>query len=77
MTDIEDSLKDAPLLLSPTQVAEIYNVGVHTVTRWADEGRLKVVRTPGGQRRFPKEDILRSLKDGYSTLTEPSDKRFL
>lgn len=64
--ELEVHLEKMPLLLSPTQVAELFNVGPHTVTRWADEGRLDVVKTPGGHRRFPKDGVLRVLREGYS-----------
>jgi excisionase family DNA binding protein len=32
-----------------------------TVARWNREGRLDAVRTPGGHRRFPIEEVLAFL----------------
>lgn len=34
-------------------------IGVHpeTLRRWADEGKVSCVRTPGGERRFSEDDI--------------------
>jgi excisionase family DNA binding protein len=40
-------------------------LGVHpaTVRNWADEGKLNSRRTPGGHRRFSKDDILRQAQN--------------
>ncbi len=45
------------LLLTTTEAAKLLGVGTSSVKRWADEGRLPVVRTPGGHRRFRPEDV--------------------
>lgn len=36
-------------------------LGVHPVTlrRWSESGKIRVVRTPGGHRRFPESEIRR------------------
>lgn len=39
-------------LLLPAEVAKLFGVSPATVTRWAKEGKLDVVRTLGGHRRF-------------------------
>ncbi len=44
-------------LLTPSQVAEIFKVDPKTVTRWAKTGKLKVVRTLGGHRRYSEADV--------------------
>ena len=41
------------------QAAELLGVSVDTVRRWADEGELAVVRTAGGQRLVPGDDLAR------------------
>ena len=41
------------------QAAELLGVSVDTVRRWADDGHLAVVRTTGGQRLVPGEDLAR------------------
>lgn len=46
-----------------SQVAELFGVSPHTVTRWAKEGRLPAVTTLGGQRRYSREVILRLMED--------------
>jgi len=38
-------------------------VGVETLRRWESEGRLRVVRSPGGQRLVPLAEITRILAD--------------
>lgn len=65
-------------LLTPEQVGEIYGVDAKTVGRWADQGRLKHFRTPGGHRRFYEDDITEAINSAYvNTVGEPTDKRFL
>lgn len=39
-------------LLTPAQVASRFAVDPKTVTRWAKEGKLPSIRTPGGHRRY-------------------------
>lgn len=45
------------------QAAEMLGVGVETLRRWESEGRLQVVRSPGGQRLVPLAEITRILAD--------------
>lgn len=49
--------------MSPGEVAAMFGVSVSAVSNWADEGRLPHFRTPGGQRRFRREDVERFIKD--------------
>jgi excisionase family DNA binding protein len=53
-------------LLTPAEVATLFRVDPKTVTRWANTGRIKSVRTPGGHRRFRESDIRDILRDGGS-----------
>jgi molybdopterin-binding protein len=41
------------------RAAEMLGVTVDTVRRWSDEGRLTVVRSDGGQRLVPIEEVAR------------------
>jgi len=43
--------------LSRREVALLFDVSAHTVYRWTREGRLPYIMTPGGRRRYPKEEI--------------------
>lgn len=46
-----------PKLLRLGEGAEILGVHPETLRRWADSGKVPSVRTPGGERRFRREDI--------------------
>ncbi len=45
-------------ILSSKQVAEILGVNESSVKRWADSGMLSCYKTPGGHRKFKKDDLL-------------------
>lgn len=46
-------------LLTTSDVAKYFRVEAATVRRWIDEGRLvPTARTPGGQYRFTRADLL-------------------
>jgi len=50
-------------LLTPGEVAQLFRVDPKTVTRWAANGRISSIRTPGGHRRF-RETEVRALLSG-------------
>lgn len=43
--------------LSRLEGATLFDVSPHTIYRWTREGRLPYVLTPGGRRRYPREEI--------------------
>lgn len=43
--------------LTVSQAASELGVSVATVRRWSNAGHLKGYRTPGGQRRFTREQL--------------------
>lgn len=49
---------DSETLLKPGQVAALFNVDPKTVSSWADSGKLTVVRTLGGHRRYLQTEVL-------------------
>jgi len=53
---------DGPQLLTPAEVAARFQVGPKTVTRWAKAGRLTYIRTLGGHRRYPADEVLALLQ---------------
>jgi excisionase family DNA binding protein len=60
------SLRDACQLLQVSQV---------TLRQWADAGHLRVYRTPGGHRRFSREDVLAlTRRPSPSPAPESPDK---
>src|SRR5436190_1146503 len=44
-------------LLSLQRASEMLGVHPATLRSWADQGKIKSVRTPGGHRRFALEDV--------------------
>jgi len=44
-------------LLTPGEVALLFNVDPKTVTRWATAGHLGSISTPGGHRRFREAEV--------------------
>ena len=51
-------------LMMPREVAERLGVNPKTVSRWARLGWIKTIRTPGGHRRYYREEIERMVADG-------------
>ena len=70
-TEVSTSIAQEPLeFLSRRDVARLFGVSVSTVTRWAQRGLLRTVRTPGGHYRFPAADARRAAeKSGVPPLT--------
>jgi excisionase family DNA binding protein len=50
-------MQDEDRLLTPGEVAAIFRVDAKTVARWAQTGRIRSIRTPGGQRRFRQDEV--------------------
>lgn len=64
----------SPLGLSTSQAARALGVSLGTIRRWSDMGHLASYRTPGGQRRFSREQIeqfVSKLQQGSA----PGDER--
>lgn len=55
----------------PGQVADLLGVSTDTVRRWADSGRLKTRRTPGGQREIDGVDLAAFLKSSGDSSPVP------
>lgn len=58
---------EAPVLMTPGEVAKIFRVDPKTVTRWANAGKLRSVQTPGGHRRFYRTDIMEMMPDNSTS----------
>ena len=48
-------------LLTTRDVAEYFCVNPRTIVRWATEGKLRYVRTPGGRRRYRQADVVAAV----------------
>jgi excisionase family DNA binding protein len=62
-----------PTYLRTSEVAGLLHVSPKTVSRWAQEGKLPFLRTLGGHRRYPDNEI-RALADElrmWPTIEEP------
>lgn len=52
------------VLLTPSEVAQLFRVDPKTVTRWAQAGKLSSIRTLGGHRRYRHDEVMRLLEEG-------------
>jgi excisionase family DNA binding protein len=43
-------------VLTSSQAARYLGISLATIRRWADAGKIQYWRTPGGQRRFSREE---------------------
>jgi excisionase family DNA binding protein len=57
------------LAFTSSQAASYLGVSLATVRRWTNDGHLHGYRTPGGQRRFSREQLDQFL----SSLTSADD----
>ena len=48
-------------LYTVKQASEVLGVHPKTIQKWDKEGKIKVIRTPGGRRRIPESEIKRLL----------------
>jgi excisionase family DNA binding protein len=62
-----------PAFLSRREVSSLFGVSVSTVTRWARQGLLKTVRTPGGHYRFPAQETRQAAFDAGASGKTPGN----
>lgn len=48
---------DEPDLMTPGEVTALFRVSYSSLARWADAGKVAVIRTPGGHRRYLRTEI--------------------
>lgn len=53
-------------LLRTREVALLFQVSERAVTDWARRGRIPSVRTPGGHRRYPADEVWALLRNSES-----------
>lgn len=57
-------MSDGDRLLTPAEVAAMFRVGPRQPGRWAKQGRISSIRTPGGHRRFRESEVRKLLEGG-------------
>ncbi len=65
---------DRQLVFTSSQAARYLGVSLATIRRWTDAGHISCYRTPGGQRRFSKDQLdgfIASLQSGEAPRTTP------
>jgi excisionase family DNA binding protein len=70
MTPVPLTANDRQLVFTASQAARYLGVSLATVRRWADAGHVDCYRTPGGQRRFSRDQL-----DGFIASLEHSHPR--
>ena len=53
----EDDGGEREPLMMPGEVAAMFRLDTRTVARWANAGKIRSVRTPGGHHRYFAADI--------------------
>jgi len=64
--------EDRQLVFTSSQAARYIGVSLATIRRWTDAGHIACYRTPGGQRRFSKDQLdgfIVSLQSGETHTT--------
>lgn len=64
-------------LLTPREVAQLFGVRTTTIARWAREGRLDPVRTPGGHRRYGRAHVRQVLAEEAADAEPTPEERRL
>ncbi len=54
---ISDGRETSQLSFTSSEAARYLGVSLATVRRWTDAGHIACYRTPGGQRRFSREQL--------------------
>jgi excisionase family DNA binding protein len=61
----DDLIDGNDRLMTSTEVASVFRVDRSTVSRWASEGRVESIRTPGGRQfRYRESEIRKLLSEG-------------
>ncbi len=69
-----DSKKQSDAWLRLSEAADYIGVHFTTLRRWADDGDVACIRTPGGRRRFKKKDLDAFLSSRRQTQHATSDR---
>jgi excisionase family DNA binding protein len=66
-------------LITIREASDLLGVSIKTLRRWEQQGKISSIRTPGGHRRYRRQDILQSgqanpLIIGYARVNRPEQK---
>lgn len=62
---------DHPTWLSLSQAAQVLGVHFTTLRRWADQGSIEYIRTPGGKRKFERKAVDEFLERHRKSVHNP------
>ncbi|MCW2971278.1 MAG: helix-turn-helix protein [Solirubrobacterales bacterium] len=67
------------LVFTSSQAARYLGVSLATIRRWTDAGHVSCYRTPGGQRRFSRDQLdefITSMhRDGHAERASAAERR--
>ncbi|GEA27138.1 hypothetical protein MiAbW_01698 [Microcystis aeruginosa NIES-4325] len=66
-------------LITIREASDLLGVSIKTLRRWEQQGKITSIRTPGGHRRYRRQDILQSVQAtrsiiGYARVNRPEQK---
>lgn len=64
------TLMESKQSFSTSEVAHYCHVTPDTIRKWAEAGRIKVFKTPGGHRRIRREELTRFLRENNIPVHE-------
>jgi len=69
-------------LITIREASGLLGVSIKTLRRWEQQGKISSIRTPGGHRRYRRQDILQSVQStpfiiGYARVNRPEQKQQL
>ena len=70
---VEIQSPDQTQWISLGEASRLLQVNEATLRQWADNGHLRVYRTPGGHRRFSREDVIAFTQQGQES-PEPESR---
>lgn len=75
--NVEELLGSGHDWYTPSEVGRLFRVDPKTVIRWGNTGKLdklavQIIKTPGGHRRYKKEDIDRVYR-ALNPQVKPTD----
>lgn len=61
---------ESKLSYSTSDVARYCHVTADTIRKWAEAGKIRVFKTPGGHRRIRRDDLIRFLRENNMPIHE-------